>query len=720
MDKLKLRNSELEAINQKLLNPNINDLTKALLGVVRDRQEGTIFFDYEQRETIGMYIYAELLDKYDENIGFFLSDDLHESGLLTQAQGACSLDVLIGDYRVFSILDDADAAKLKEIYERTIDSIIKRVSGKDGTFIFDASPYNVEAFNAEYAYIDSMTWVVSALLGALNFCELRAGDNPAASSNAEVSFSYGVQQKMLDIVSYCIKYLTKSFIDITDKNEKKLSQGWNFTKGCSEPSLYFTYAVSECYLDIFDAFKKVIDKHNIEEKIAQIKSEHVDSSDNSFDYNMYLSNDDRVAYESINADSDEYRMKKRLFEHINGDDDIFYQLEKQVKLAARNSWALVKDGIDTKFYNSNLSAVVEQSIIENSSSSDALFNNLFVINNVITGGLDEELNDRIARAVDDDEMSRIQSEYDNLLETLQAALQRTIRYSKMLQAKQKDYVINDFVISCNETFEGEFSKKSQELRKKRIKTFTISPLLVKTNNLISEFLAKYPQYDMIKYLDDLIMKKRSMDDDSNYIWVWECGEYQVTSNYYYLISLSSFYKYIDEYETRFTAIDHDNEEYKASLRTSYLHELRRTGEIFKLTEQNNKLESENVRLQEQILSLQSQESELEKVVKNLIHEEIKANLLSWVVDGVDRLDADVFQQIIGGDLVEEDFPAESAFFDAIKKMLIIAFASIVKDKLNYTFVDDPRVKGISQRFVKVLDKKAASFISDAIGDKDFN
>ena len=111
MDKLKLRNSELEAINQKLLNPNINDLTKALLGVVRDRQEGTIFFDYEQRETIGMYIYAELLDKYDENIGFFLSDDLHESGLLTQAQGACSLDVLIGDYRVFSILDDANFFK---------------------------------------------------------------------------------------------------------------------------------------------------------------------------------------------------------------------------------------------------------------------------------------------------------------------------------------------------------------------------------------------------------------------------------------------------------------------------------------------------------------------------------------------------------------------------------------------------------------------------------
>lgn len=188
MDRLKLRKAELELIDHKLSNVNINDCTKALLGIVKDRQDGTIFYDYEQRETIGQYIYAELLDKYDENNGFMLSDDVKESGLLTQAQGACSLDVLICDYQIMSVLDNNDSAKLKEIYEKTIRAILDKVISSDGTYIFDATPYNVDIFDKEYAYIDSMTWVVSALLGALNFCSLKA-------ANISIFFSDEEQKK---------------------------------------------------------------------------------------------------------------------------------------------------------------------------------------------------------------------------------------------------------------------------------------------------------------------------------------------------------------------------------------------------------------------------------------------------------------------------------------------------------------------------------------------
>lgn len=715
MNRLKLRESILDSINRKLKNVNINDCTKALLGIVKDRQDGTIFYDYEPRETIGLYIYAELLDKYDEEIGFVLSDDVKESGLLTQAQGACSLDVLISDYKILSVLDGNDAERLREIYEKTINSILDMVIADNGSIFIDATPYNIDVFDSEYAYVDAITWVVSALLGALNFCE----DNNKYfdSENSGISFSNEVQQRILNVISFCVRYLVECFIDITDKNEKKLSQGWNFTKKCSEPSLYFTYAVSECQLDIYDFFKQVIDKHDIELKIERIKKQYLLENDDCF--YLYLSAEDKTSYESINENSEEFKLKKKLFDVINGHENFYYAFSNQVKLAARNAWSLTKDGIDSKFYNGNLSGVIDVSTIESSSSSDALFNNIFVINNVISGAIDEEISDRLAMAVGDDEMNKIQSEYDALLETLQAAVQRIIRYNKTLQSRQKDYIINDFIISCNELFEGDVVKKSQELRKKKIKAFTLSPLLVKTNNLISEFLTKYPQYDMIKYLDELLMKKRSMDDDGNYIWLWEGGEYHITSNYYYLTSLAGFYKYVDAYESRFSAIDHSNESYKASLLDAQLRELRKSGEIFKLTDQTKKLQEANEKLHDQVTELKSQESEVERVIRDLLHREIKENLIVWITECITEMKEDVYAH-----LFDDDFDAthtkEFAFFDSFKKMIVMSFLKTFQERLTYFDLENNRAGDVADLLKRDMEEKYKRLITEIIESPEFN
>lgn len=715
MNRLKLRESILDSINRKLKNVNINDCTKALLGIVKDRQDGTIFYDYEPRETIGLYIYAELLDKYDEEIGFVLSDDVKESGLLTQAQGACSLDVLISDYKILSVLDGNDAERLREIYEKTINSILDMVIADNGSIFIDATPYNIDVFDSEYAYVDAITWVVSALLGALNFCE----DNNKYfdSENSGISFSNEVQQRILNVISFCVRYLVECFIDITDKNEKKLSQGWNFTKKCSEPSLYFTYAVSECQLDIYDFFKQVIDKHDIELKIERIKKQYLLENDDGF--YLYLSAEDKTSYESINENSEEFKLKKKLFDVINGHENFYYAFSNQVKLAARNAWSLTKDGIDSKFYNGNLSGVIDVSTIESSSSSDALFNNIFVINNVISGAIDEEISDRLAMAVGDDEMNKIQSEYDALLETLQAAVQRIIRYNKTLQSRQKDYIINDFIISCNELFEGDVVKKSQELRKKKIKAFTLSPLLVKTNNLISEFLTKYPQYDMIKYLDELLMKKRSMDDDGNYIWLWEGGEYHITSNYYYLTSLAGFYKYVDAYESRFSAIDHSNESYKASLLDAQLRELRKSGEIFKLTDQTKKLQEANEKLHDQVTELKSQESEVERVIRDLLHREIKENLIVWITECITEMKEDVYAHLFDDDF-DVTHTKEFAFFDSFKKMIVMSFLKTFQERLTYFDLENNRAGDVADLLKRDMEEKYKRLITEIIESPEFN
>ena len=717
MDRYELRNRDRLALEEKLKNIRINDCTKALLGIVKDKQDDTIFYDYEPKTEIGRNIYFELTAKFKKGVGFILSDDSEDVGLLTQAQGACSLDNLIGDFNAMEAMPSSDALELKENYEWTIRRIFSFIKEGDGGFVFKASPYNADVFDSKYAYIDSMTWVVSAFLGAISlngreYTTLDAGSGPVCISFTDEEISL-----MLRAIAFSIRYLTRSYIANPDTSRQKLSYGWNFTAKCSEPSLYFTYAVSECYMDIYNTFQQIVDKHNIEIKLERIRSDpnhDLESPDKAL---LYLSGDDRLSLNNINEESDEYKKLNAYFGIVN-DDDAYYTLERQVKESAQNAWELVKSGIDSRFYNYNLSGFIDRQAIESSSSTDALFNNIFVINNVISGGLDEDLSDRLANAEDDDEMNRLQSELDDLLETLQAALQMVIRYNKALKSKQKDYIVNDFIISCSESFTGEPSKKAQELRKKRIKAFTLSPLLVKTNNLISEFLAQYPQIDMVKYLDELLMKNRStveMADsngttDSFYTWIWENGEYLVTSNYYYLTSLSSFYEYIDKYETRFSSIDRQNAHYKEQLRSDYLDELRSNGEIFKLNSESAELRRNNSELLEKIAELEAKESKIEIALRDFMEHELKPNLLGWVAEGMRDVVSRMTENIVSDrDTLVGDCSAETAFLDSLQSAFIISFYPQLMNQLFFTGGSTEELFG---KFCKRIGQDAAKTLED--------
>lgn len=720
MDRYELRTRERLALEEKLKNIRINDCTQALLGIIKDKQDDTIFYDYEPKAEIGRNIYFELAAKFKIGTGFILSDDSEDVGLLTQAQGACSLDNIIGDFNAMEAMPFADALKLKEDYEWTIRSIFSLILGSDGEFVFKASPYNAEVFSSKYAYIDSMTWVVSAFLGAisLNGREYKALD--AGSRPVGVSFTDEEIALMLRAIAFSIRYLTRCYIASPATSQQKLSYGWNFTADCSEPSLYFTYAVSECYMDIYNTFQQIVDKHNIEIKLNNIRSNPDRDLQSLEDALLYLSGVDRVTFEGINEESDEYKKFKAYFDIVN-EDDAYYTLEHQIKESAQNAWELVKGGIDNNFYNYNLSGVIDRKAIESSSSTDALFNNIFVINNVISGGLDEDLRDMLANEEDDEKMNRLQSELDDMLETLQAALQRTIRYNKVLKSKQKDYIVNDYIISCSESFTGELSRKAQELRKKRIKAFTLSPLLVKTNNLISEFLAQYPQIDMIKYLDDLLMKNRStveMPDpngeaNSFYIWIWENGEYLVTSNYYYLISLSSFYDYIDKYETRFSTIDRQNAHYKEQLLSDYLDELRSSGEIFKLNSESAELRRNNGELLQKIAELEAKESKVEIALRDFMEHEIKPNLLGWVAEGmrgvVSKMTANIASSSRISDTLCVDCGEETAFLDTLQSAFLISFYPQLINQLHY---GDDLPEELIGRFRERMGRDAADTIRD--------
>ena len=725
MDKFALRAEEKKVLKTKLENQNITDCVEAFLGIVKDRKKGTIFYEYEDKSRIAERIYAELLDKYKEGEGFILSDDIEKVGVLSQAQGVSSLDTLIDKMNLFKSLSKTEASHLKEIYEKTIHDIIARVQDNDGYFLFNATPFDLNVFNKDYAFTETVTWIVSALLGALqlngNTYEIKKGQP------VKIEFNEEEVDKALEIVSWCLKYLTDSFID--EKEERKrLSKGWNFTSNCREPSLYFTYAVSECYMDVYETFKDIIDWRSISEKINTIKgkiNEYKYSTDTDAEdwYWLYISPDDRDTYEEIKRKtaSQEYKNTERLFNSINADNR-YFTLDSQVKKAAENIWNLVGEKIDSNYFNYNLSSVITQEAIESSSTSDALFNTIFVISTVISGGLDEDIKDQIAAATDDNQIEKLQGDYDNLLETLQSALQRTIRYNKFLRSKRKDYIVNDFIISCSETFYGDTISKAQELRKKRIKAFTLSPLLMKTNNLISEYLTQYPQIDMVKYLDELLMRKRTRignnSEDSQYIWIWENGEYLVTSNYFYILSLSSFYDYTETYEDRFNKVDIENEKVKDQLILAHDQESRNSGEIFYLQNAKEKLEKDNTELERQISELKN--SGVESELRKFLQQELKTNLIQVLTNSFREMN-----DVVLRDLMKDDcnsvHDGQISFLKELRRTFIVSFYEIIRSRMQYFGVEntDAAIKTIAKQLQSNTSEMIKEQVKKIIEDPNF-
>lgn len=729
MDRMALRTEEKNALKTKLNNPNITDCTEAFLGIVKDKKKGTLFYEYEDKSKIAERIYAELLDKYIDEAGFILSDDFEKIGILSQAQGASSLDTLINKMDLFRALSKMEALQLKEIYENTIRDIITKVQRDENSFIFNATPFDINCFNKDYAFTETVTWVVSAFLGALQLngtsFEIKKG------SPVSISFNKEEIETITGIISWCIKFLTDSFIDISESNhDNKLSKGWNFTNDCREPSLYFTYAVSECYMDIYDTFKEIIDWRSISEKIEKIKDKASEYSRLSYTntdkedwFWQYISPEDRDTYEGIKeiVTSSNFKNKERIFNTINADAK-YYTLDEQVKKTSESIWDIVKDRIDSNFFNYNLSSVITTEAIESSSTSDAPFNTIFAISIVIAGGIDEDIKDRIAAETKDDQIAKLQGDYDNLLETLQTALQRTIRYNKILRTKRKDYIVNDFIISCNEAFDGETNLKAQELRKKRIKAFTLSPLLMKANNLISEYLTQYPQIDMVKFLDELLMRKRTKlegdDNESQYIWIWENGEYLITSNYFYILSLSSFYEYAEKYEDRFSRIEIENEKVKEQLIKTHDLESRNNGEIYKLTQEKNYLADDNAELKNRIQYLEN--SGVESELRKFMQQELKSNIMGLLTDCLHEINEEV-----AGSLMKEDFNSrhnkQIGLLQELKRALVASFFEAIRFRLQFFDVQDTKtaVKLISEKLQTEAEKLMNEQIKAIIEAPDF-
>lgn len=627
----------------KIVKAELQDLSSELQELAINK-EGC-FYEYRPKNFAGSKIYNELYKKYKQNDRkFVFSDDLPESGILSICQGLAS---------IISVIENlgSSAKNQTELLDELIDNLIGCVEYPTGGYVIDASPYTIDTnIFDKHVYIDGATWIISAILGIVRL-----------NITGKYELSTERRDKLVDIYKYCLSKINASFID-SCKTDRAFNSGWNFTDGCEEPSIYFTFAVSEILIDMLTTFENFIrscdvelihngireeldkngllsseryirNKDRIEEALQNALSDSSfdgtgDALDAFFDFSVeeklliseiyqksrFIEEQCRENLEKLEKNGIEVQREVMFFKLLNDgkkpydEGSPYKKLEDSCKKSAGRIWELTADNLAVAFYSSDFGSTVAESTIESSVSSDAVFNVIFAINTIINAGLDEDAEDTINYYTinGSDEYNAAIASYDNMRDTLRLAYENCYQFFTHLKKNNKEYKINEYTLNFDESF-STHAGAVRDLRKARIRVFSLMPLMVRTKTTIGEFLIQYPQYDMILFLEQ-ILKYRCWDKSAEkYLWIWENDAYSASSNYYFISALASFYDYYEKYENAFLENANNNRAAKKDIEEKYHKSLIEQGkaadkdisefkaqeaEIRKLTEQVEELSAQ--------------------------------------------------------------------------------------------------------------------------------
>lgn len=596
----------------------------------------SIFNEYIEKKKVGGFIFKELNKRFRKG-GFVLQDNSNEVGILSQCQSMQTLVSLAQDFGLDFNTDDFFAGQhgtIRQIMDIVIEDVIDRIcvkneSGETIGYKFDASPYDKDHFSMEYSNIDTITWVVTSFFLILRY-------------HAKVGEVCKWESSLIDIIKYGINYINEAFITGKKNTGAGLDIGWNFTKECKEPSLYFSFAVCECYLDMFSTFEAflpylhAVKNHSIYGVSIDenLKTEYEEKRDE------YEKNRNRKVGKS-KAKYDEYNELARLFRLINDiddyeelriDDTLYGNFESNCKELAKAVWEFVHGGLADKFFYNDLKTTVSENELRMSTTSDVLFNTVYIVNIMVGAGLDEtiKLEQMSAELKGNiEEARKKEREYDNLLESCLLAVQKAFRTYESLKGSGKDYIVDQFLIGFNEDFDGH-PIAVNELRKLRMRCFSLLPMLIHTNNVVSEFLVKYPQYNMKKYLE-YILDNRLIGKDGTVHWIWEKDGFFSGSNYYFVLALNEFFVYHEKYEKTYIEIGKKNKEREEEIKAKHLEDLEKPTQV--IGEKNAliaKKEDEIQAKQEEIAALKAQidsiKRPVEDAVRMVIAEEMEKSL----------------------------------------------------------------------------------------------
>ena len=376
--------------------------------------------------------------------------------------------------------------------------------------------------------------------------------------------------------------------------------GWNYTMDCKKPSLFFTYSVLEAFSDFEDN--------------VMLEDNDGNSADTEL---LSLINDGKSN------------------SHIEKD------WAATCKKIAENVWQKYKDILKTDLVSDdfleNIKAVSKEDILK-SSSSNALFNTIYIVFILVYGYAN---------------VRESETEREDVIVTMDAALQNVQRIYEQLSKENKEYVVDTYYMNYQSLHEEKKETYIKLLNSERLIDARIVPILVKANNLVAFYISKYPQKQMSTLFLELFDRMNSQD------WVWDNMNYDVENTERYIEAIADFYMYYDTYE----------KEYAQRLKSKKEREKEAEDRVAKRIEK---------RLKEQIKQemAYAHESELEAVkqsymLENLLRKSIKDSFCELLTATVNH----IIEANYGEDTVLQEYEKnlqaafEKMFFSFLDKFV---------------------------------------------------
>lgn len=519
----------------------------------------TVFKKYRAKNEVGKDILETLKKMTNSNKLFYLSETNSSVGLITLSQSLTSLAYL----KQYGIKFDT----FKEYFVANLTAYFKelRYSPLCNTLDFSASPYVKEDDNLTSTYVDSIAKSLQT------FMEIRELIHTTFESNVEEDIEslnsiyvegVGNIKDVLAAITHCVKICFSKLSDVaivnnvpaelldikyeTSDGEVVVGQrnykGWNYsnvenvsTNSKFEPSLYFTYSVAIAYMSVYE---NIIDVLNYHRQVIAI-NERYDQLENDSQYNPneegYVTREE--ALESIKK-SDNIAKFSRDNEFYLEVFNEYNRFKKVMKSSGYYIYEKIKNvKIKNDFIGLDYNGIDLQDI-KSSTTNNALFNTLFAIVILISSGVA-------------DDFVEYQPER-RYFELLQIAMENVYDSFCELEQSKKLYIVEQYILNFNEAIPDTLAEEANLLRKQRIQVLSLVPLMVRTYNLVSQYLIQYPQKQMINYLE-LIMKYRHMNRNNKYEWCWDKDNYDINVNNLFICSLYDFYEYYEKYEKPYTA-----------------------------------------------------------------------------------------------------------------------------------------------------------------------
>lgn len=538
--------------------------------------KNTIFNRYKPKDSIAEEIAKNFFSskyndpsknaKYEEGFANSLADR-SQVGLLTQAYG---LQIIAGLRSLGCNLEER-SPKINYVLNQLFELL-----GIDGDVLSairdmdydDFDPYLLN-FNISPFYVDfeetetkresasrNCVESASAVLKALSEIRTAIGVQLDAGNELDLTFANDPisSDEMIENIECIIKYTLKWLIDAcipapkpngetikykvrgySVESENVNYAGWNFFRSPEnanemsnnivtneyEPSLYITFSVCSAYI-------------SLKSELAFVQP-YVDKNTLPDDKDM----------------TPRYDRNVRLYKAIA---PLLDKFQKQCMQAGRyeelrsNGFFTGEDPIDLSvcFIGQNYNPVTFEDI-SNSTTNDAMINTILHILILLYAGIDIDYK---VVAADNNAPAIIDDFYDEM----QYAIQNILRCYKKLNAADKSYIVDQYVLSFKEKMPSDFASLAKTLRRQRIQVASTLPLLIIANNEISKYLVQYPQKQNMEYLA-MIMRNRNLDKNNNVEWAWDRDGYNITSQNYYIRALNDFYNYYDQYEANYIKAD---------------------------------------------------------------------------------------------------------------------------------------------------------------------